>query len=77
MVETFQILFEVIQDIFTRKLFYILKLPNQNLIFASQGPFGFLAPQDLNYLTLSVPDEGYYRNVLCTVTWISTFVFST
>jgi hypothetical protein len=37
------------------------------------GPYSFLAPKDLkiiwfsNLLALSVPDEGYYRNVLCTL----------
>ena len=41
-------------------------------------PFGFIAPK--NYLAflffdLSVPDEGYSRNMSCTLNLISTFLF--
>jgi hypothetical protein len=42
-------------------------------------PFGFIAPKTLNYLTfqsfdLSVPDEGYSRNVLSALNLISPFL---
>jgi len=33
---------------------------------------GFIALKTLNYLTLSVPDEGYFKNASCRLNLIST-----
>jgi hypothetical protein len=43
-------------------------------------PFGCIAPKALNYLAfrsfnMSVPDEGYFRNVTCALNLKSTFHF--
>jgi hypothetical protein len=48
-----------------------------DIVFRS---FGFISPKHLNYLIsslsiLSLPDEGYSRNVLCAKNLISTFSF--
>jgi hypothetical protein len=40
------------------------------------GPLVFLSQRLSNILSLSVPDEGYYRNVSCTLNLISTFLWT-
>ena len=46
------------------------------------GSLVFLLPKHLNYLasnhlTLSIPEEGYSRNVSCVLNYISTFLLDT
>ena len=40
-------------------------------------PLIFLFPNTFKYLALSIPDEGYSRNLSCTLNLISTFLFKT
>ena len=60
----------VCSTVFTLSVYIFHLLPIVATLFK---PYGFLIPKDFKmYLALSVPDEGYSRNTMCTLNLIST-----